>query len=139
MHILNVHERRLAAAPDAVGGLLGTLASRDDRLWPGVPAGRWPPMRLDGPLAAGSRGGHSKIRYHVASYVPGQSLRFEFDDEGMTRGLRGEHRFDAPSCGSPGAWLVPRGGAPGCDSCTPCSGAGRDDGTLRLARPSELR
>jgi hypothetical protein len=39
MHILNVHERRLAAAPDAVGGLLGTLASRDDRLWPGVPAG----------------------------------------------------------------------------------------------------
>ncbi len=100
MRILNVHERRIAAAPDAVGDIVGTLGSSGDRLWPGSPAGAWPPMRLDRPLAVGARGGHSRVRYHVASYVPGRSVRFEFEDDGTTRGLRGGHRFEVEPSGA---------------------------------------
>ncbi len=100
MRILNVHERRIAAPPVAVGEIVATLGSSGDRLWPGAPAGAWPPMHLDRPLAVGARGGHSRVRYHVASYVPGRSVRFEFDDDGMTRGLRGEHRFEVEPRGA---------------------------------------
>jgi hypothetical protein len=42
MKVLNVHERRLAATPDAVGELIDSLASSDDRLWPRK---AWPSMR----------------------------------------------------------------------------------------------
>ncbi len=63
MRIRNVHTRALDATAAEVGALLDGLAGPDDRLWPN---GRWPAMRLDGPLEPGSRGGHGPVRYAVA-------------------------------------------------------------------------
>jgi hypothetical protein len=48
MRVNDLHERRIDAPAVAVGARLDELASRDDRLWP---RDRWPPMRLDRPLA----------------------------------------------------------------------------------------
>jgi hypothetical protein len=100
MRIRNIHERRVMVGPALAGALFDTLASRSDRLWPGGPAGRWPRMRLDRPLSVGARGGHAAIRYRVVAYEPGRSVAFEFEDEGMTRGLRGGHRFEVEPAGA---------------------------------------
>jgi len=86
--IENIHERRLAANPEVVGGLLDSLASEDDRLWPHR---RWPPMRFDNGLALGSRGGHGPVRYEVARYEPGRLVAFRFAPE---FGIYGEHRCE---------------------------------------------
>ena len=86
--IRNVHERRLDVPAERVGGLIDGLSSDDDLLWP---RDRWPAMRLDGPLAAGARGGHGPIRYSVASYQPGRGVTFTFAP-GL--GLVGEHRVE---------------------------------------------
>jgi hypothetical protein len=72
----------------AVGALINTLASRDDRLWP---LGKWPPMRFDRPLAAGAVGGHGPIHYSVEEYHPSQSIVFRFS---APRGFDGTHRFE---------------------------------------------
>jgi antitoxin (DNA-binding transcriptional repressor) of toxin-antitoxin stability system len=53
MQVRNVHERVFPAPPAQVGALIDTLASADDRLWPGD---RWPPMRFDRALSVGARG-----------------------------------------------------------------------------------
>ncbi|MGV9311808.1 SRPBCC family protein [Streptomyces sp. NPDC003691] len=45
MAVRNVHERRIAAAPERIGALLDRLASDDDPLWP---VADWPRMRLKG-------------------------------------------------------------------------------------------
>lgn len=96
MHIINVHERTFAGpeAVGALGSLIDGLAGPDDRLWPGTPAGRWPPMRLDRALGVGARGGHGPIRYHVVEYQPGQRVVFEFEQRGLARGFVGRHVFD---------------------------------------------
>ncbi|KUP96864.1 SRPBCC family protein [Thermobifida cellulosilytica] len=85
--VRNEHQRRLAASPEAVGALVDSLASPDDRLWP---AERWPAMRLDGPLAVGARGGHGPVRYRVAEYRPGRSVRFRFE---APAGFHGHHEY----------------------------------------------
>jgi hypothetical protein len=90
----NVHERRFPAPPADVGRLVDSLSSPGDLLWPGIPDGRWPPMRLDRPLAVGARGGHAAVRYHVVEYVPGRRVVFEFLQQGLTRGLVGRHFFE---------------------------------------------
>jgi hypothetical protein len=94
MRILNVHERTFPAGAEAVGALLDGLASRNDRLWPGTPAGRWPPMRLDRTLGVGARGGHGPIRYRVIEYLPGRRVAFEFERQGLSRGVVGQHAFE---------------------------------------------
>lgn len=88
MNVVNVHERSLGAPTDAVGTLLDSLASGDDRLWP---AETWPRMRFDRPLGAGAVGGHGPIRYVVEEYVPGRSIRFRFV---APAGFDGGHRFE---------------------------------------------
>jgi hypothetical protein len=88
IHIVNVHRRRIAAPVDVVGVLIDTLASPDDRLWPGD---RWPPMRLDRPLGIGADGGHAFIRYRAEAYQPGRTVRFRF---GGPNGLSGTHSFE---------------------------------------------
>ncbi|MEU9608756.1 SRPBCC family protein [Streptomyces sp. NPDC048057] len=84
MDVHNVHERVLAAPAEEVGALIDTLSSPKDRLWPHR---AWPAMVFDRPLGVGASGGHGPVRYTVAAYVPGASVRFAF------RGPRGFHGF----------------------------------------------
>ncbi|MEV0598674.1 SRPBCC family protein [Streptomyces sp. NPDC050315] len=84
--VLNVHERSLPTSPEAVGALLDTLGSENDRLWPPD----WPPVRFAGPLAVGVRGGHGPVEYVVSHYVPGQWVRFAFTGP---KGFHGFHEF----------------------------------------------
>ena len=63
MQVRNVH-RHTIGSPERLGGLLAGLGSDTDELWPG---GRWPRMRLDGPLAVGARGGHGPVRSSMCS------------------------------------------------------------------------
>jgi Polyketide cyclase / dehydrase and lipid transport len=86
--VRNVHQRLIAAPPERVASLLETLASDDDRVWP---HDRWVALRLDGPLAPGSRGGHGPIRYEVARVEPGRLVEFRFP---RRSGFRGLHRFE---------------------------------------------
>ena len=69
--VRNVHERVVAAPADRVWELVEGLGGSDDRLWP-PPA--WPPMRLDGPLVVGARGGRAMISYAVTANDPGRRL-----------------------------------------------------------------
>ncbi len=92
MRIRNVHRRRIAASLSRAGALLDSLAGPDDRLWP---HDRWPPMRLDRPLAIGACGGHGPVYYRVSAYSPGCRVAFDFDPaRGLMRGLRGHHAFE---------------------------------------------
>lgn len=59
MKVLNVHERELRATSEQVGALIGSLASRNDLLWP---RHIWPKMEFDRPLSVGATGGHGPIR-----------------------------------------------------------------------------
>ncbi len=97
--ICNVHERRIAAAPEQVWGLLMTLSGPDDRLWPaGVP-----PLRFDGPLAVGARGRHGPIHYELTALEPSAgSLVFSFREP---TGLVGHHSFHVSSDENAGALL----------------------------------
>jgi len=85
--IRNVHERELPATQDRIGALLDRVAEPANPLWP---AERWPPLRLDRPLAVGATGGHGPIRYVCTGYVPGRSVEFTFDP---AVGLLGTHRL----------------------------------------------
>ena len=89
MPVLNIHERIIAAPLDSVGRLIDSLSSPDDRLWPQE---LWPAMRFDRPLAVGARGGHGPIRYDVAAYAPGRSVRFRFTGP---KGFNGFHELAA--------------------------------------------
>lgn len=86
MHVHNVH-RRTIGSPEQLGALLDALASDADRLWPGD---RWPRLRLNGPLAVGSRGGHGPVRYRVEQYEPMRRVRFRFE---RPLGFDGFHEF----------------------------------------------
>ncbi len=88
MRVTNVHQRLLHASPEQVGALIDAIGSPHDGLWPGAP---WPPVRFDGPLQEGTRGGHGPIRYVVESHVPGQSVRFRLT---APRGFDGWHGFE---------------------------------------------
>jgi hypothetical protein len=91
MKIYNIHERNIEAAPQVVGGLIDSLSTAGDRLWPRE---KWPALALDGPLGVGARGGHGPVRYTVFEYVPGQRVEFRFDETGLTAGLDGRHVFE---------------------------------------------
>ena len=88
MHVHNVHERFVPAAPEAVGALLATLGGADDAVWP---RDDWWPMELDRQVGEGAVGGHSDIRYAVETYEPGRRVVFRFDP---SCGLAGTHTFD---------------------------------------------
>jgi hypothetical protein len=87
MRVSNRHQRQLRCSPQVAGSLLNRLASADDPLWPRE---QWPPMRFDGGLGEGQRGGHGPIRYWVERYRPGQSVRFRFS---APRGFVGTHEL----------------------------------------------
>jgi len=90
MPVHNVHCRDWACQAARVGGLIDSLASEGDLLWPGGAGAdkAWPRMKLDRPLAVGAQGGHGPIRYRVEEYVPGRLVRFRFS---APRGFHGFH------------------------------------------------
>ncbi|MEC3918822.1 SRPBCC family protein [Nocardia sp. CDC160] len=85
--VSNMHSRVIAADAEAVGRLLDTLATEDDRLWP---IQQWPAMRFDRPLGVGAVGGHGPIRYTCVKYVPGHEVKFRFH---RPTGFDGTHGF----------------------------------------------
>ena len=85
--VLNVHEREIPASPEAVGALIDSLASDQDRLWP---RDAWPSMRLNQPLGVGASGGHGPVRYSVTDYEPGRRVEFQFTGPA---GFHGHHSF----------------------------------------------
>ncbi|HQV33169.1 MAG TPA: SRPBCC family protein [Calditrichia bacterium] len=87
MQIRNTHRREMNAPIETVGALLDTLASREDRLWPGE---AWPRMKFDRPLSVGADGGHGPIRYFVEEYQPSTYIRFRFTGP---RGFDGFHEL----------------------------------------------
>lgn len=91
--VVNVHERTVRASTVEVGELLDGLSSFRDRLWPT----QWPPMRFDGPLRAGSSGGHGPVRYVVESVEPGRRVVFRFT---RPRGFQGTHEFSVHDAGA---------------------------------------
>ncbi len=99
MQVLNVHEREMPVSAGEAGGLLNSLASAQDALWPRT---AWPPMRLDRPLGVGASGGHGPIRYAVEEFSPGRMVKFRFCGP---RGFNGFHRFEILPTGAGGAIL----------------------------------
>lgn len=91
MRVYNVHARHFSVPAVEAGALIDGLSGPDDALWP---KDRWPAMKLDAPLRRGARGGHGPVRYSVSDYAPGERIIFRFDGRGLTRGLRGTHRFE---------------------------------------------
>jgi hypothetical protein len=92
MRVSNVHARDLPASVEALGALLDTLASKNDRLWPKE---NWPSMRFDRPLSVGATGGHGPIRYTVERYESGRLIRFRFT---APHGFDGYHAFGVEDC-----------------------------------------
>jgi len=91
MEVLNVHERELGADGGAIGVLIDSLGSRQDRLWP---TDAWPRMKFDVPLGVGAKGGHGPIRYFIEEYTPKRSIRFRFTGP---RGFDGTHGYEVVS------------------------------------------
>ncbi len=89
MKVNNCHERKIQATISEVGELIDSLASVEDKLWPFE---IWPRMKFDRGLTVDAVGGHGPIRYFVAQYCPGQSVRFCFTGP---QGFNGYHEFVA--------------------------------------------
>lgn len=87
MKVLNHHTRIIPQSRQQLSLLLSTLATQNDQM---LATDKWPRMRLDKGLVAGSRGGHGPIRYFVADYQEGHSITFTFD----MKGFDGYHQFE---------------------------------------------
>ena len=85
--VRNVHRRALPCTMPQAQTLLRSLASHEDRLWPGA---RWWPQRFEGGLVPGAKGGHGPVKYRVESVSP-RSVVYRFPRRGW---FRGTHRFD---------------------------------------------
>ena len=86
MNISNIHQRHYQCPQATLATILDSLASANDRLWPGE---IWPPMRLNRGLEVGSRGGHGPIGYTVVDYLRGQSVVFSFTKPASFQGTHG--------------------------------------------------
>lgn len=80
--VLNVHSRLLPAGDADAETLLRSLASHEDRLWPGD---KWWPQHFEGGLRPGSKGGHGPVKYKVESVEPRKVL-FRFPRRGWFQG-----------------------------------------------------
>lgn len=91
MKVYNRHERNIYTTENMAAAILDSLAGPEDKLWPHE---TWPPMKLDGHLGEGARGGHGPIRYRVEQFLPGEKAVFRFEPEGLAAGLEGIHYFE---------------------------------------------
>ncbi len=91
MKVINIHRRLYPVASTEVGGLVDTLSSKKDLLWPHR---LWPRMKFDKPLSVSADGGHGPIRYSVEEYVPGKRVVFRFTGPNGFDGYHGYDVFD---------------------------------------------
>lgn len=91
MKVKNIHERTVHTNRELAAEVFESLGTKKDKLWPGK---RWPPMRLNASKAAHGGGGHGPIRYRVTDHQPGRKTTFEFEESGLSRGLKGIHYFE---------------------------------------------
>jgi hypothetical protein len=87
MKVLNIHQCTIPLPAARVSVLIDSLASSNDLLWPHE---HWPRMKFDRPLKVGAVGGHGPIRYTIAAYTPGASIKFQFN---APSGFDGYHAF----------------------------------------------
>lgn len=88
MNVVNIHSRIINQPIDKVSGLLETLSTVDDKIWP---KDKWPPMRFNNGLKVGERGGHGIIRYSVEAYELGELVIFKFLKPKKFNGI---HKFE---------------------------------------------
>ncbi len=86
--VINIHKRIIPESIDKVAGLLKTLATREDKIWPYED---WPPMRFKEGLKEGASGGHGPIGYTIAKYDPKALIRFVFS---RPSGFNGIHQLE---------------------------------------------
>lgn len=85
--VVNIHHLAYPATDIEVAAVLATLASTDDRVWPGED---WPRMRFEEGLVVGACVGHGPVRYVVEAVDPRREVAFRFT--GPT-GFVGRHSF----------------------------------------------
>ena len=85
MKVTNIHSRSYPVTNTAIGELLDSLASKEDRLWPNR---MWPAMKFDRPLSVDAIGGHEPIQYFVEKY------------DAAPRGFKGVHRLEVLAKGT---------------------------------------
>ena len=88
MKITNIHTRIVHQGKDKLSGILDSLSSKDDQLWPSE---QWPPMIFRKGLSEGAVGGQGPIKYSIRKYVPGNSIEFKFI---KPDGFNGTHKFE---------------------------------------------
>lgn len=88
MHVVNIHKRIINQPKLEVAGLLETLSTKDDKVWPNK---KWLAMRFKDGLKAGAKGGHGIIRYAVEAFVLGELIVFKFL---KPKGFKGIHKFE---------------------------------------------
>jgi len=88
MKVINIHSRILNCSIKELTGLLETLATKNDKIWPKE---KWPEMKFKSGIKVGSKGGHGPIRYSVEKYNPKELIQFKFY---KPYGFIGIHKFE---------------------------------------------
>jgi len=86
--VINIHKRIINSSKEEVSQLLGTLSSREDKIWPYE---KWPAIRFKDGLVENAKGGHGPIGYSITKYVPNEQIEFKFN---APKGFNGVHRFN---------------------------------------------
>jgi len=88
MKVLNIHKRIINQPKEKVSELLGTLSTKNDKIWPYE---KWPAMKFQKGLVEGANGGHGPIRYSLEKYEPRKFIQFAFS---KPMGFNGIHKFE---------------------------------------------
>ncbi|MEO6348289.1 MAG: hypothetical protein ABIO60_10320 [Aquaticitalea sp.] len=87
MKVINLHRRIIHQSMESVSGLLQTLATKEDKIWPFE---HWPAIRFRDGLTVGSQGGHGLIGYTIIEYELRKSIKFKFT---KPKGFNGAHQL----------------------------------------------
>lgn len=88
MKVINIHKRIINHPKEKVSELLGTLSTKNDKIWPNE---KWPAMIFSKGLVEGAKGGHGPIRYSIEKYKPKEFIQFKFS---KPIGFNGIHKFE---------------------------------------------
>jgi hypothetical protein len=88
LEVVNILKRVLNSSKEEVSQLLGTLSSKEDKIWPYE---KWPVIKFKEGLVENVKGGHGPIRYSINKYIPNEQIEFKFN---APKGFDGVHRFN---------------------------------------------